>query len=157
MDEQPLRLSINGVITNRAVNPGATLLEVLRDDLCLTGTKRGCDVGDCGCCSVLLDGKPILSCLLPAAEAEGAEIITIEGIASGVVLHQVQESMVQLGAIQCGFCTPAMVINAFHLLNEKPDPTRDEIKECVSGTLCRCTGYTKIEKAVAAASQRIQG
>ena len=125
-----------------------TLLEFLRDEARLTGTKRGCDLGDCGCCTVLLDGKPILSCLLLAVEAEGKKITTIEGIAKKNQLHPVQKAMVEHGAIQCGFCTPAMVLNAVSLVENNPSPSREEVKECLSGTICRCTGYTKIEKAI---------
>lgn len=125
-----------------------TLLEFLRGEAWLTGTKRGCDIGDCGCCTVLLDGKPVLSCLLLAVETEGKKITTIEGIAKGSELHPVQEAFVEHGAIQCGFCTPAMVLNAVSLLENHPSPSQKEIKECVSGTVCRCTGYTKIEKAI---------
>lgn len=125
-----------------------TLLEFLREEAGLTGTKRGCDIGDCGCCTVLLDGKPVLSCLLLAVEVTGKSITTIEGVATGNTLHPVQEAFVEHGAIQCGFCTPAMVLNAVALTENNPSPNEEEIKECISGTICRCTGYTKIEKAI---------
>lgn len=148
-----LTLSVNGQKYSRAVAGSVTLLEYLREEIDLTGTKRGCDSGDCGCCTVLLDGKPVLSCLTLAAEAEGRDVQTIEGVAKNGQLHPVQDAMVNEGAIQCGFCTPAMVMNAVHLLNENPKPSRSEIKECISGTICRCTGYTKIEKAIYEASQ----
>ncbi len=145
-------LHVNGRPFRRAIVPSTTLLEFLRDEIDLTGTKRGCDMGECGVCTVMLDGKPVLSCLLLAAEAEGAEVTTVEGIARGNELHPVQEALVAHGAIQCGFCTPAMVVNAVHLLERRPAPTREEVKECISGTICRCTGYTKIEKAILAAA-----
>ena len=146
--EKTLSLQINGQVFQRAIPPAMTLLEFLRDEARLTGTKRGCDLGDCGCCTVLLDGKPILSCLLLAVEAEGKKITTIEGIAKKNQLHPVQKAMVEHGAIQCGFCTPAMVLNAVSLVENNPSPSREEVKECLSGTICRCTGYTKIEKAI---------
>ena len=151
----PLSLDVNGMCHQRLVPASMTLLEFLRGELDLTGTKKGCDVGDCGCCTVLLDGAPVLSCLLLAREAEGRKIVTIEGISDARRLHPVQEAMVDEGAIQCGYCTPAMVLNAVSLLEKKPKPTRDEIKECVSGTICRCTGYTKIEKAISRAADKI--
>ena len=150
-------IRVNGQTHRRAVATSMTLLDFLREELVLTGTKRGCDVGDCGCCTVLMDAKPILSCLLLAAEAEGTEITTIEGVARDGKLHPVQEAMVEAGAIQCGFCTPAMVLNGVHLVENNPKPKPEEIKECVSGTLCRCTGYTKIEKAIGLAAERVSG
>ncbi|MCC6337606.1 MAG: (2Fe-2S)-binding protein [Myxococcales bacterium] len=153
MEKRLVKLTVNGVAHERAVAPAATLLEVLREELFLTGTKRGCDVGDCGCCTVLLDGAPVLSCLVLALEADGAEIRTIEGVANGNQLHPVQQAFVDHGAIQCGFCTPSMVLNAVHLLDTNPSPDAAAVKTCVSGTICRCTGYTKIEQAVHAAAR----
>ena len=147
-----LKLKVNGVEYVRSVDPGITLLDYLREELTLTGTKKGCDLGECGCCTVHLDGKPILSCLMLAVEALGHEVTTIEGVASGNKYHPLQSSMVEEGAIQCGFCTPAMVMNGIYLLSKNKKPTSLEIKECISGTLCRCTGYTKIERAIARAS-----
>lgn len=132
-----------------------TLLEFLRDEAGLTGTKRGCDIGDCGCCTVLLNGKPVLSCLLLAVEVTGKSITTIEGVAKGNTLHPVQEAFVKHGAIQCGFCTPAMVLNAVALIENNPTPNEEEVKECVSGTICRCTGYTKIEKAITSLNKKV--
>ena len=149
-----IQIKINETDFQKIVLSSMTLLEFIREELHLTGTKKGCDVGDCGCCTVLLDEKPVLSCLLLAAEADGCKVTTIEGINEGNRLHPVQESMIEHGAIQCGFCTPAMVINAVHLLKQVPDPSRDEVKECISGTICRCTGYTKIEEAVLAAAKK---
>lgn len=153
MEKRLVKLTVNGVAHERAVAPAATLLEVLREELFLTGTKRGCDVGDCGCCTVLLDGAPVLSCLVLALEGDGAEIRTIEGVANGNQLHPVQQAFVDHGAIQCGFCTPSMVLNAVHLLEHNPSPDAAAVKTCVSGTICRCTGYTKIEQAVHAAAR----
>lgn len=150
-----ITLRINGVSRVRAVPVSMTLLDFLREEVGLTGTKRGCDLGDCGCCTVLLDGSPALACLVLAAEAECCEIRTIEGVARGGRLHPVQEAMVEKGAIQCGFCTPAMVIHGVHLLESTKRPTRDEIKEAISGTICRCTGYVKIEQAIRAAAERM--
>lgn len=146
--ERLVRIEINGTVYTKAVRPSTTLLEFLREQLNLTGTKHGCDSGDCGCCTVLVDAKPVLSCLLPVMEVENAKVVTIEGIATGTSLHPIQEAFVDEGAIQCGFCTPAMVINGVHLYESHPSPSRERVKECVSGTICRCTGYTKIEKAV---------
>ena len=153
-DLQIVNVTVNGNLIRRAVEPCMTLLEFLREELGLTGTKRGCDVGDCGCCTVLLDDQPILSCLLPTLEADGRAVRKIEGIATGDRLHPVQEAMINEGAIQCGFCTPAMVMNAVHLAETNPNPTREDVKECISGTICRCTGYTKIEKAVLKATSQ---
>ncbi len=146
-DARVLDLRVNGVLQQAIAKPGTTLLEFLREELGLTGSKRGCDLGECGCCSVLVDGRPMLACLLLAADVEGSEIRTIEGIADGEVLHPLQQAMVEEGAIQCGFCTPGMVINGVHLFERTPTPTRDEIRTCISATVCRCTGYNRIEQA----------
>jgi len=143
-----VRLEVNGRPYKKLVPFSMTLLEFLREELALTGTKKGCDLGECGCCSVLMNGVPILSCMTLAVEAQDRAIRTIEGIADGDRLHPVQEAMVAEGAIQCGYCTPAMVINGVHLAETNPSPTKDEIKACISSTICRCTGYTKIEKAI---------
>jgi CO/xanthine dehydrogenase Mo-binding subunit/aerobic-type carbon monoxide dehydrogenase small subunit (CoxS/CutS family) len=143
-----VRLDVNGVLHQRVVPCSMTLLEFLREELVLTGTKKGCDLGECGCCSVLIDGLPMLSCMTLAAQVQGKTIKTIEGIAEGNRLHPVQEAMVEEGAIQCGFCTPAMVMNGVHLVETNASPTDDEIKACISGTICRCTGYTKVENAI---------
>ena len=148
-----IQLSLNGLQVLGKAESSTTLLEFIRNEAQLTGTKRGCDTGECGCCSVLIDGQSTLSCLMLAEDAVGRKIQTIEGISAGTEPHPVQVAMVEEGAIQCGFCTPAMVVNAVALLTENPKPTRDEIKECVSGTVCRCTGYTKIEKAISRAAQ----
>jgi carbon-monoxide dehydrogenase small subunit len=145
---QKIRLIVNEQEYELLVEPNKTLLDVLRDDLGLTGAKRGCDSGDCGACTVLLEGMPILSCMTLACEVEGKKIQTIESIARGGELHPVQKAFVECGAIQCGFCTPGMVLSAVALFNSNPTPTTDEIKKAISGNLCRCTGYIKIIEAI---------
>lgn len=148
-----LVLKVNGRDYSRAVPEVIPLLDFLRDEIDLTGTKRGCDLGECGCCTVLVDGRPMLSCLTLAARVEGQAITTIEGLADGPKLHPVQRAMVEEGAIQCGFCTPSMALNAAALLASDPNPDEQAIKACISGTICRCTGYTKIERAVKRAAE----
>jgi len=150
-------IKVNGHDRQKAIVSSMTLLEFLREELDLTGTKKGCDLGECGCCSVLINGKPMLSCLTLAMEVEGQSVTTIEGIADGPKLHPVQEAMVEEGAVQCGYCTPGMVINGVDLIENNPNPTDEDIKQCVSGTICRCTGYTKIEKAMKTASKNSLG
>jgi len=150
-------IKVNGHDRSKAIVSSMTLLEFLREELDMTGTKKGCDLGECGCCSVLIEGKPMLSCLTLALEVVGKSVITIEGIADGSQLHPVQQAMVEQGAIQCGYCTPGMVINGVDLIENNPDPTSDEIKQCVSATICRCTGYTKIEKAMKVAIKKSSG
>lgn len=150
--KQSLELRVNGQSHELLVDPHRTLLEVLRGQLGLTGTKEGCSQGDCGSCTVLLDGKPFLSCLVLAVEAQGREILTIEGLAQNGKLHPIQESFVQHGAVQCGFCTPGMILSAKVLLDRNPRPTEAEVKEALSGNLCRCTGYVKIVEATLAAA-----
>ncbi len=147
-----VKLKINGETFEVAIDPWKTLLEVLREELSLFGTKQGCDTGDCGACTVLMDGKNVLSCLLLAAEAEGKEIVTIEGLAQPDALHPVQQAFIESGAIQCGFCTPGMIMTAKALLDENPTPGVEEIKLGISGNLCRCTGYVKIMEAIASAA-----
>ena len=134
-----------------------TLLDFLREDLGLKGTKRGCDSGQCGACTIIMDGKTVNACLVLAIQADGKEILTIEGLSSGGRLHPLQEAFVEEGAVQCGFCVPGMILSAKALLDEKKDPSGEEIREALSGNLCRCTGYVKIIKAVqkAAALMRI--
>lgn len=147
-------LNVNGQEYEVLVKPEQTLLEVLRQSLGLTGTKQGCNEGSCGSCTVLIDNKPTLACCTLAVAAEGKEILTIEGLAGeDGKLHPVQKSFVENGAIQCGFCTPGMVLSAKSLLDRNPNPDEEEIKEALAGNLCRCTGYVKIIKAVKAVAQ----
>lgn len=145
-----LRVStiINGDAQEFLCNPGATLLDVLRDELRLTGTKEGCGSGDCGACTVLLDGHMVCSCLVLAAEAEGRQVGTIEGVAEGSALHPVQAKFLEHGALQCGFCTPGFIVASKALLDHNPAPTESEVRYWLAGNLCRCTGYDKIVRAV---------
>ena len=152
MEKRLIRLLVNGDQHDVAVWPNETLVEVLRDRLELTGTKMGCGEGACGTCTVLVEGRPVRSCLTLAVEVQGKEIVTIEGLAEGGELHPVQEAFVQHGAIQCGFCSPAMILTGKALLDENPHPTEDEVRRALSGVVCRCTGYTKIVEAVLAAA-----
>ena len=151
-----VNLRINGLNYEIALEPRRTLAEALRYDLGLTGTKIGCSIGDCGACTVLIDGVPSFSCLVLAVEAEGHEIMTIEGVAEGGKLHPVQQSFVEIGAIQCGFCTPGMVLTALALLKDNPDPSDAQIRRAISGNLCRCTGYQKIVDAIKDAAKRMR-
>ncbi len=148
-----VQMTVNGNPIEVGVGDEETLLETLRQRLGLTGTKQGCDLGDCGSCTVLLDGKPVLSCLTLAADAQGHEIVTIEGLAQGEDLHPVQRAFHEAGAVQCGFCTPGMVLTAKALLDTNPNPDRETIKGALSGNLCRCTGYVKIVNAVEIAAK----
>ena len=141
-------LTVNGASHAVAASGGTTLLEVLRVNLALTGTKRGCDQGVCGACTVLADGRPVRACLMLAATCEGREITTVEGLSPGYALNELQEAFVAEGAIQCGFCTPGMLLSVTALLDERPKASVDEIREAISGNLCRCSGYTKIVDAV---------
>lgn len=148
MKKQLLTMTVNGNEIDVAVTPNTTLLEVLRDDLGFTGVKEGCSEGVCGACTVLMNGAPIRSCLTLALEAEGASVTTIEGLASRGRLHPVQQAFVDQGAVQCGFCTPGMILSSKALLDRSPHPTDDEIKTALAGNFCRCTGYKKILDAV---------
>src|SRR6266567_1695038 len=152
-----ITLHVNGERNELAVLPYHTLLEVLREDMGLIGTKHGCELGECGACTVLIDGAPVLSCLTLPIEVQDSEITTIEGLENNGKLHPLQETFAELGAAQCGYCTPGMLLSGAALLEAHPRPTRDQVKEALAGNLCRCTGYTKIYEAVEAASQRITG
>jgi carbon-monoxide dehydrogenase small subunit len=146
--KHPVELTVNGMPYELYVAPQRTLAEVLRDELDLLGVKQGCGEGECGACTVLLGGVPVSSCLILAVEATGCEVTTIEGVANAEGLHPLQQSFVEHGAIQCGFCTPGMILSAKALLDETPDPGAYEIRRALSGNLCRCTGYHKIVEAV---------
>ena len=151
-----VRITINGLLREVAVPANRTLLDLLREDLDLTGTKHGCGEGDCGACTVLLDGEPVNACLVLAAEAEGREVTTIEGLARGALLHPVQQAFVDAGAVQCGYCTPGMVLVAAALVARNPSPTESDVRHALSGNFCRCTGYQKIVEAVLTASARVR-
>ncbi len=150
-----LQLKVNGELHQLTAPVQKTLLEVLREDLQLTGTKHGCEVGECGTCTVLIDGEPVLSCLTLALQAQGHDITTVEGLEQNGTLHPVQIAFAERGAAQCGYCTPGMLVIAKALLDKHPSPSREEIREALSGNLCRCTGYLKIIEAVELAASRL--
>ncbi|MFH1680363.1 MAG: (2Fe-2S)-binding protein, partial [Candidatus Eisenbacteria bacterium] len=151
-----LHLTVNGEEKTFRIAPGDRLSEVLRREGYF-GVKVGCSTGDCGTCTVLLDGEPIVSCLMLAAQAEGREVLTVEGLARGRELHPIQEAFLDEGAVQCGFCTPAMLLAAKALLDRRPDPSEEEIRRALAGTLCRCTGYENPVRAVRKAAERLRG
>src|ERR1051325_9653091 len=152
-----LRFILNGEEVEVAFAPHKTLLEVLREDMGLTGTKHGCELGECGVCTVLIDGRAVLSCLVLGLDCEGWEITTVEGMATAAGLHPLQETFADLGAAQCGYCTPGFLLTAKELLERNPSPGREEIKAALAGNLCRCTGYIKIYEAVELAAARMRG
>ena len=152
-----VELTVNGTLYKLSVQPWETLVEVIRDNLGLTGTKEGCGLGECGVCTVIMDGKTVNSCLVLATEADGKQITTIEGLADGDKLHPIQEAFIEQGGLQCGFCTPGMIMSAKALLDENPSPDEEEIRKGIAGNFCRCTGYTKIIESVKAATTKIQG
>ena len=154
MEKQRITLQVNGEVHEVYAFPNMTLLEVLREELHLTGAKESCGQGACGACTVLLDGLPVRSCLLFAREAEGRQVLTIEGLASRGKLHPIQEAFIEHHAIQCGFCAPGMILTAKALLDRTPDPTEGEIRRALAGNICRCTGYVKIVEAIKAAAAR---
>lgn len=151
-----VNLKINGEAYELKVKPNTLLLDLIRDEIGLTGTKRGCDTGECGACTVLIEGKPVNSCLVLAVEADGKNILTIEGLAKNGKLHPIQEAFIEEGAVQCGFCTPGMILSAKALLDTNPNPKEEEIKKAIAGNLCRCTGYTKIIKAIISAAKKMK-
>jgi len=152
-----LQFTVNGESVEIAFAPHKTLLEVLREDLALTGTKHGCELGECGVCTVLIDGQPMLSCLFLGLDAEGRDVTSIEGMAQNGQLHPLQDTFADLGAAQCGYCTPGLLLTAKELVDKNPNPSRSEICEALAGNLCRCTGYLKIYEAVELAAARMRG
>jgi carbon-monoxide dehydrogenase small subunit len=152
----PVSFTVNGRIHELEVEPHELLLDVIRDRLELTGAKRSCDVQVCGACTVLLDGRPVSSCTVPAFEARGREVLTIEGVARNGKLHPLQEAFIEKGGLQCGFCTPGMILTAKVLLDENPEPTEEEIIHFMNGNLCRCTGYKKIIESIMAAAKKMR-
>lgn len=152
-----IELNVNNTVYDLSLEPRKTLLAVLRDRLGLTGTKEGCSTGDCGACTVLLDGEPVTSCLVLAVAAEGREVTTVEGIADVDALHPVQDAMVSMGGLQCGFCTPGFIVSSYGLLQKNAAPSEEDIRRALAGNLCRCTGYTKIVEAVQEAAKRMAG
>jgi carbon-monoxide dehydrogenase small subunit len=150
-----IKLMVNGKLHELTIKPWRTLLEVIRDELGLTGTKEGCGIGECGACTVVMDGKAVNSCLVLAAEANGKEILTIEGLSDGETLHPIQEAFIKYGGMQCGFCTSGMILSAKVLLEKNPKPTEEEIRRGISGNFCRCTGYTKVIESIKEASKNL--
>jgi carbon-monoxide dehydrogenase small subunit len=157
MKMKEIRFTLNGKPYTLSVKPWRTLLELIREDLSLTGTKEGCGQGECGSCTVIMGAKTVNSCLVPALEADNQEIITIEGLVDGDNLHPVQDAFVQQAGMQCGFCTPGMIISAKALLDKNPSPSEEEIREGIAGNFCRCTGYTKIIESISAAAEAMKG
>ena len=151
----PLTMTVNGRPVTVEIEADELLVDVLRDRLGLTGTKIGCNEGECGACTVIMDGQAVLSCLIPAMRAQGREITTIEGLSDGETLHPLQQAFIEHGAVQCGYCIPGFILSAKALLDRNPHPGRDEIKEAIAGNLCRCTGYVKIVEAIEAAAQEM--
>jgi aerobic carbon-monoxide dehydrogenase small subunit len=156
MESKRIKFVINGQSVDIQVKPWRTLLEMIREDLKLTGTKEGCGHGECGSCTVIMGGKTVNSCLVPALEADGQEIMTIEGLSKGGGLNPIQEAFVERSGMQCGFCTPGMIVSAKALLDRNPDPGEKEIREAMAGNFCRCTGYTKIVESIRAAAAALR-
>jgi carbon-monoxide dehydrogenase small subunit len=150
-----LQMQLNGEEVQLEVDPSATLAQVLRDQLGLTGTKLGCQEGECGACTVLVDDTPVDSCIYPALKAVGRSVLTIEGLADGDDLHPLQQAFLEQGAAQCGYCTPGLILSAVALLQQNPHPTEDQIRRAISGNLCRCTGYLKVVRAIQAAAESL--
>ena len=157
MKMKEIRFTLNGKPYALSVKPWRTLLELIREDLSFSGTKEGCGQGECGSCTVIMGGKTVNSCLVPALEADNQEIITIEGLVDGDNLHPIQDAFVEQAGMQCGFCTPGMIISAKALLDKNPIPSEEEIREGIAGNFCRCTGYTKIIESISAAAEAMKG
>ena len=157
MEMKDIKFIVNGKAYELRIQPWRTLLEVIREDLRLTGTKEGCGEGECGSCTVIMGGKSVNSCLVPAMEADGREITTVEGLGEGEDLHPIQDAFVENAGMQCGFCTSGMIMSAKSLLDGNPDPSLEEIKEGIAGNFCRCTGYTKIVESISAAADMMKG
>ena len=155
-DRYKITVTVNGVIREADIDAGKTLASLLRDDFGLTGGKLGCNTGDCGACTVIVDGMAVKSCIFPAMQADGCEILTIEGL-SAQGLHPLQEKFIEMAAVQCGYCTPGMILAAKAFLDENPHPTEEEVREAIAGNICRCTGYAKPVKAILAAAEAIRG
>ena len=153
--QRALKLVVNGKSHELDISPNKTLLDVLREDLGLTGAKKACDEGACGACTVIIDGKAVNSCLFLAMDAQGREILTIEGLASGDELHPLQDAFMRHGAVQCGYCTPGMILSAAALIDENHDPSEGDVREAIAGNICRCTGYVKIVDATLAAAMQM--
>jgi len=149
-----IQVAVNGESCACSVDPRKTLLDLLREDLEMTGTKKGCDNGECGACTVLLDGQPVNACLVLAVEADGKSVLTIEGLSEGTNLHPLQKAFIEHGAVQCGYCSPGMILSAKALLEENPNPTEGEVKKAIAGNLCRCGTYNKVVKAVLSVAQK---
>ena len=156
MDNQSVHFTLNGKEISVSVEPFEMLADTLRDRLNLTGTKKGCGQGECGACTVIMDGAAVNSCMVPSAKAEGSCVVTIEGLGENGKIHPIQQAFVDAGAVQCGFCTPGMILSTKALLDEKPNPTKEEIRTALAGNICRCTGYVKIEEAVELAAAAIR-
>ena len=157
MERKKIEFILNGTSQELHIQPWRTLLEILREDLHLTGTKEGCGEGECGSCTVMIGDKAVNSCLVPAAELDNVEVTTIEGLAHGDNLHPIQEAFVTHAGMQCGFCTPGMIMSAKELLESNPSPNEEEIREGIAGNFCRCTGYTKIIESISAAAEAMRG
>ncbi len=151
-----VRVKLNGNWVEAETRPDRLLLDFIREDLGFTGTKKGCEEGECGACTILMNGKAVASCLIPALKADGAEILTVEGMRKKDRLHPLQQAFLEEGAVQCGYCTPGMLLSAKALLDDNPEPTVEEVREAISGNLCRCTGYTKIVRAIQVASEKMR-
>jgi carbon-monoxide dehydrogenase small subunit len=151
-----IKVTVNGVLYELSVQPWETLLDVIREHLGLTGTKEGCGLGECGACTIVMDGKTVNSCLVLAVEADNKVITTIEGLANGDELHPIQEAFIKCGGLQCGFCTPGMIMSTKALLENNPSPDEEEIRKAIAGNFCRCTGYTKIIESVKVAAKNMQ-